>query len=106
MGSGVLKTLPSYKVSKDQFLDFFSHSSHSVEPRIGLLLRRLSVCLGSDDFVSVDASIVDYCLASLARTWDPISVVALAVVVLVPHMLWTVVTEMSFFVACVTLNFV
>src|SRR6266702_3286071 len=49
-------------------------------------------------------SIVDYCFAFLTWAWSPISL-PFVVVWSVPHMLRAIATQMSLFVACVTLNF-
>src|SRR6266702_8520772 len=102
MGSGVLKTLSSYKVSEDQFLDVFSCGGHSPKPRICLLLWRLGVCSSSDDFVPINTSVVYHHLASLAGSLDPVLSVVLAVVI--PRMLGTVATKMSLFMTRVTRN--
>ncbi len=78
MGSGVLKTLPSYKVSHNEFLYIFSHGGHASEPHVCLLLWHLSVSDRYLVFVK-DTSVVYYCLPSLTLS-------------LVPYVLGTVVT--------------
>ncbi len=100
MGSGALKTLLSYKVSKDQFLYIFPRSSHSPKPCVGLLLWRLRT---SDGNLFIDYTpVIDDCFTSLTRTWGP---TWLIVPSSVPRMLGAVATQMSLFMTGVTLNF-
>src|SRR6266702_1681775 len=101
MGSGGLKTLPSDKVSHHQFLHIFSCGGHSSEPFVCLLLWGLSIC-SCRCFFFVDASVIYHSFASLALSWGP---VLLSVVWFVPRVLRTIATEMSLFVAGITLNF-
>src|SRR6266702_2782946 len=105
MGSGVLKILSSYKVSEDQFLYVFSCGGHSSEPRICLLLWRLSYCLCGDNLVSIDAPVVYHRVTSLAGSLDPVLTIGLVVIALTPCVLGTVTTKMSFFMARIALNF-
>src|SRR6266702_985254 len=100
MGSGVLKTLLSDKVAKDQFLYVFSCRGHSSEPCVGLLLRCLRT--SGDDFFIHHTSVIDDCLTRLTQARGPIR---LRVSSNVPRMLGTVATQMSLFMAGVTLNF-
>src|SRR6266702_1037159 len=100
MGLGVLKTLLSDKVSKDQFLYVFSRRGYSSKPCVGLLLRCLRT--SGDDFFIHHTSVVDDCFTRLTRAWGPIR---LRVSLSVPRMLGTVATQMSLFMASVTLNF-
>ncbi len=90
MGSGILKTLSSNKVPYDKLLYFFSHTSHSSKPCIGLLLGCLSAC-HEHLVVFNDAPVIYYRFASLAS--------------LVSHVLGAVATKMSFFVTGIALNF-
>src|SRR6266702_6905137 len=101
MGSGVLKTLPSYKVSYDQFLYIFSCGCHSSKPHIHLLLWSLSRGLHDDCFFITSASIIDYCIMSLAGAWCPV----LSIVGLIPGVLRAVAAQVSLFATCVALNF-
>jgi len=103
MGSGILKTLSSNKVSHHQFLHVFSHSGHSSKPRIGLLLWGLIVWSFSHRlFIIANASVVNHRFSSLTGMQGP---VALVVVGSIPGMLRAVATQVSLFVTGITLNF-
>src|SRR6266702_3259623 len=103
MGSGVLKTLSSNEVPHHQFLYVFSRGGHPSEPCVRLLLWGLSVssCRYYWLFIA-DASVVDHRFMSLTRSWGPAS---LGIVWSVPCMLGAIATQMSLFVASITLNF-
>src|SRR6266702_6391129 len=101
MGSGVLKTLSSYKIPHDQFLYVFSCSCHSLKPRVCLLLWSLSGGLCDEGFFVTDTSVINYHIASLAWTQCPVSLI----IGLVPGVLRVVVAQMSLFMTCVALNF-
>src|SRR6266702_4462369 len=101
MGSGILKTLPSYKVSYDQFLYIFFCGCHSSKPCIRLLLQSLSGRSCSDYlFFIADALIVDHRILSLAWMQCPI----LSVIGSIPGMLRAVAAQVSLFVTCIALN--
>src|SRR6266702_8010401 len=103
MGSGALKTLSSDKIPHHQFLYVFSCGSHSSKPFVRLLLWRLSIgsCRCYLFFFS-DASVIHYGFAPLGLSQGP---VPLSVIWSVPRMLGTIATQMSLFMASVTLNF-
>ncbi len=101
MGSGVLKTLSSDKVPYYQFLYVFSCRSYSSKPCIGLLLQSLGVRSCHRDFLITDASVVDDGIVSSAEVRGPVALV----VRFVPRVLGAVATQMSLFMARVTLNF-
>src|SRR6266702_4713887 len=102
MGSGVLKALSSDKISHYQFLYVFSSGGHPSKPLICLLLWSLGICSCRCYFFVVDTSVIYDGFASLARSRGSISLV---VVRPVPRMLGAIATQMSLFVAGVTLNF-
>src|SRR6266702_342664 len=103
MGSGVLKTLSSDKVSYYQLLYVFPCSGHSSKPCIGLLLWGLSICSCCHYLLFVaSASVINYCFASLALAWGPVSLV---ITWFVPRMLRAVAAQVSLFVTGITLNF-
>src|SRR6266702_886375 len=103
MGSGILKTLSSDEVPHHQFLYVFSRGGHPSEPCVCLLLWGLSVssCHYYWLFIT-DASVIDHGFTSLTLSWGPTS---LSGVWFIPRMLGTIATQMSLFVASITLNF-
>src|SRR6266702_1822479 len=102
MGSGVLKTLSSDKISHHQFLHVFSGGGHSSKPFVCLLLWGLGICLCRRHFFFIDAPVIHNGFASLALSWGPVSLI---VVWFVPCVLGAIATQMSLLVAGVTLNF-
>ena len=103
MGSGVLKTLSSDEISHHQFLHVFSCGGHSSKPFVCLLLWGLNGRSRYRRFLFAYASIIDYCFASLTGTWSPVALPFSAW--LIPRVLGTIATQMSLFMARVTLNF-
>jgi len=102
MGSGALKTLSSDEVPHHQFLYVFSRGGHSSKPCVSLLLWGLSVCPRRYYwFFVTNTPIVNHRLTSLTSTWGP---TLLGVAWFVPRMLGAVATQMSLFVAGVTLS--
>ncbi len=93
MGLGSLKILLSKEIPHYEVLDLFAFICYSVKPCICRLLWGLCRASHCDDlFFPYHASIVDYCLSSLA-------------LVFIPSMLGAIVTEVSLLMTGVTLNF-
>src|SRR6266702_1603463 len=102
MGSGVLKTLSSDKVSHHQFLHVFSCGGHSPKPFVCLLLWGLGIRSCRGYFFFINTPIIHDGFASLALSWGPVSLVAVR---FVPRVLGAIATQVPLFMTGVTLNF-
>ncbi len=104
MGSGALKILPSSKVPHDQFLYFFSRGCYFMKPCVSLLLWGLSGGSCNKTLLLIaNTPIVDYCITSL--TWAWVLPVLPSLSGCIPGVLRAVVTQVSFLMTGVTLNF-